>query len=81
MEPRGGAGPVEYERCRRALVCDGRIAAAAEEERFVRQKHVTALPVEAIRYCLREGGWRFVMSRPSSCHGSTGRSAGVFDSP
>ena len=39
-----------------ALVCDGRIVAAAEEERFVRQKHVTALPVEAIRYCLREGG-------------------------
>jgi len=39
-----------------ALVVDGRIVAAAEEERFVRQKHVTALPVQAIRYCLREGG-------------------------
>lgn len=39
-----------------ALVSDGRIVAAAEEERFVRQKHVTALPVHAIRYCLREGG-------------------------
>jgi carbamoyltransferase len=39
-----------------ALVADGRIVAAAEEERFVRQKHVTALPVHAIRYCLREGG-------------------------
>jgi carbamoyltransferase len=37
-----------------ALVSDGRIVAAAEEERFVRQKHVTALPVHAIRYCLRE---------------------------
>lgn len=39
-----------------ALVSDGRIVAAAEEERFVRQKHVTALPVHAIRFCLREAG-------------------------
>ena len=41
-----------------ALVQDGRIMAAAEEERFVRVKHVTALPVHAIRYCLREAGVR-----------------------
>ncbi len=41
-----------------ALVEDGRIVAAAEEERFVRVKHVSALPVNAIRYCLREGGLR-----------------------
>lgn len=39
-----------------ALLSDGQIAAAAEEERFVREKHVTALPVQAIRYCLREAG-------------------------
>lgn len=39
-----------------AVVSHGRIVAAAEEERFVRQKHVTALPVHAIRYCLREAG-------------------------
>lgn len=39
-----------------ALIADGRIVAAAEEERFVRQKHVTALPVHAIHYCLREAG-------------------------
>ena len=39
-----------------ALVVDGRTVAAAEEERFVRQKHVTALPVHAIGYCLREAG-------------------------
>ncbi|ULA60069.1 MAG: Putative Carbamoyltransferase, NodU family [Nitrospira sp.] len=39
-----------------ALVADGRIVAAAEEERFVRQKHVTALPVHAIQYCLHEAG-------------------------
>lgn len=41
-----------------ALVQDGRIVAAAEEERFVRIKHVTALPVNAIRYCLSEAGVR-----------------------
>ncbi|HEY6085286.1 MAG TPA: carbamoyltransferase C-terminal domain-containing protein [Nitrospira sp.] len=41
-----------------ALVEDGRIVAAAEEERFVRIKHVAALPVHAIRYCLRTAGVR-----------------------
>ncbi|MGH7229756.1 MAG: carbamoyltransferase N-terminal domain-containing protein, partial [Nitrospiraceae bacterium] len=41
-----------------ALVRDGRVLAAAEEERFVRTKHVTALPVHAIDYCLREAGIR-----------------------
>ena len=38
------------------LIRDGRIVAAAEEERFVRVKHVTALPLNAIRYCLEEAG-------------------------
>lgn len=41
-----------------ALVHDGQIVAAAEEERFVRTKHVSALPVHAIRYCLKEAGLR-----------------------
>ncbi len=41
-----------------ALVEDGRIVAAAEEERFLRVKHVSALPVEAIRFCLKERGVR-----------------------
>ena len=41
-----------------ALVRDGRALAAAEEERFVRIKHVTALPVNAIAYCLQEAGVR-----------------------
>ncbi len=41
-----------------ALVENGRVIAAAEEERFVRVKHVTALPVQAIRYCLRAAGVR-----------------------
>jgi len=39
-----------------ALVQDGRILAAAEEERFVRVKHVTALPVQAMTWCLRQAG-------------------------
>ena len=41
-----------------ALVENGRIIAAAEEERFVRIKHVTALPVHAIRFCLQTAGVR-----------------------
>ncbi|MBL8792990.1 MAG: carbamoyltransferase [Planctomycetia bacterium] len=39
-----------------ALVVDGRIVAAAQEERFSRQKHDAAYPREAIAYCLREAG-------------------------
>ena len=39
-----------------ALVCDGRIVAAAQEERFSRKKHDSRFPVHAIRYCLAEGG-------------------------
>ena len=40
------------------LVRDGRLIAAAEEERFRRVKHWAGFPVEAIRYCLAEGGIR-----------------------
>lgn len=39
-----------------ALVQGGHILAAAEEERFVRIKHVTALPVQAMAWCLRQAG-------------------------
>ena len=39
-----------------ALVCDGRIVAAAQEERFTRKKHDSNFPVQAVRYCLAEGG-------------------------
>jgi carbamoyltransferase len=39
-----------------ALVHDGRVLAAAEEERFARVKHVTALPAQAIRACLAQAG-------------------------
>ncbi len=39
-----------------ALVVDGEIVAAAQEERFSRKKHDAALPQRAIRYCLEEAG-------------------------
>ena len=35
-----------------ALVVDGRIAAAAQEERFTRRKHDARFPANAIRFCL-----------------------------
>jgi carbamoyltransferase len=38
------------------LVRDGRIVAAAQEERFTRKKHDSNFPVRAVRYCLAEGG-------------------------
>jgi carbamoyltransferase len=38
------------------LVQDGRIAAAAQEERFSRRKHDDRFPQHALDYCLREGG-------------------------
>ena len=38
-----------------ALVRDGEIVAAAQEERFSRRKHDATLPLNAIRYCLAEG--------------------------
>jgi carbamoyltransferase len=39
-----------------ALVADGRIVAAAQEERFTRRKHDAAFPASAVRYCLAEAG-------------------------
>ncbi len=39
-----------------ALVCDGQLVAAAEEERFNRQKHFNGFPEHAVAYCLREAG-------------------------
>jgi carbamoyltransferase len=38
-----------------ALVRDGAIVAAAQEERFTRKKHDPRFPVNAINYCLEEG--------------------------
>lgn len=39
-----------------SLLRDGRIVAAAQEERFSRKKHDPSFPRGAIRYCLQEGG-------------------------
>src|ERR1700682_2357355 len=39
-----------------ALVCDGRLVAAVEEERFNRVKYAAGFPAAAIRYCLQEAG-------------------------
>jgi carbamoyltransferase len=38
-----------------ALVCDGEIVAAAQEERFTRRKHDSSFPIRALEYCLAEG--------------------------
>ena len=39
-----------------ALVVDGEIVAAAQEERFSRKKHDERFPIRAIDYCLNAGG-------------------------
>jgi len=38
------------------LVQDGRIVAAAQEERFTRKKHDSDFPARAVEYCLAEAG-------------------------
>ena len=37
-----------------ALVVDGEVIAAAQEERFTRKKHDASFPAHAVEYCLRE---------------------------
>ncbi len=39
-----------------AIVEDGRIVAAAQEERFTRKKHDARFPTNALKYCLAESG-------------------------
>ncbi len=39
-----------------ALVADGEIVAAAQEERFTRKKHDSGFPEQAVRYCLEAAG-------------------------
>jgi carbamoyltransferase len=41
-----------------ALIDNGRVVAAAQEERFTRKKHDAAFPDNAIGYCLAEAGVR-----------------------
>jgi carbamoyltransferase len=39
-----------------AIVCDGRLVAAVEEERFNRVKYAAGFPTRAIQYCLEAAG-------------------------
>jgi carbamoyltransferase len=39
-----------------ALVDDGRVVAAAQEERFSRKRHDSGFPANAVRYCLDQAG-------------------------
>lgn len=39
-----------------ALIEDGRIISAAQEERFTRKKHDSRFPVNAVRFCLSDSG-------------------------
>jgi predicted NodU family carbamoyl transferase len=41
-----------------ALLVDGMLIAAAEEERFTRKKHDYEFPINAIEFCLKQGGIR-----------------------
>jgi len=57
-----------------ALVCDGQLVAAVEEERFRRIKHVAGFPTAAIAACLQMGGLKasdidvFAVSRDPRAH-------------
>ena len=42
-----------------ALLVDGRIVAAAQEERFTRKKHDSSFPIHACRYVLQEAGLNY----------------------
>ncbi len=39
-----------------ALLCDGKLVAAAHEERFTRKRHDPDLPAQATKYCLEAAG-------------------------
>lgn len=39
-----------------AIVVDGKLIAAAQEERFTRIKHTAEFPTNSVRYCLEEAG-------------------------
>lgn len=56
-----GMGPIlgvsgDFHDAAAALVIDGRVVAAAEEERFTRRKHDPSLPEHAIAWCLQDAG-------------------------
>ena len=39
-----------------AILCDGHILAAAQEERFTRKKHDPRFPAEAVKFCVEYAG-------------------------
>ena len=41
------------------LICDGKIVAAVQEERFTRKKHDSSFPINSIRYCLQSQNINF----------------------
>ena len=57
-----------------AILCDGRLVAAVEEERFRRVKHYAGFPREALASCLRQAGVQpadvdlFAVSRNPRAH-------------
>src|SRR5438477_11659282 len=55
------------------LIVDGKLVAAAEEERFRRIKHWAGLPTKAIDYCLQEGK----LNLPDIDHIAVNRKPGV----
>ena len=55
MKVLGLAAPFAHD-ASAALMVDGKVIAAVEEERFSRKKHDGLPPVNAIKYCLKEGG-------------------------
>ena len=50
-----------------ALIEDGRIVAAAQEERFTRKKHDARFPRHAVAYCLAEARDRGSTRSTTSC--------------
>src|SRR3989304_10511197 len=40
-----------------AILIDGKIVAAAQEERFTRKKHTSEFPINAIKFCLEYSGY------------------------
>lgn len=46
-----------------ALIEDGDILAAAQEERFTRKKHDNSIPFNSIDFCLRVGGGKTIPAR------------------
>ena len=41
-----------------SLIVDGEIIAAAQEERFTRNKHTPDFPINSILFCLEQGGYK-----------------------